>query len=396
MKLIKTILVGLIGLTMMFAQDQGQGNQQPPPEAQAYMQKYQETGDANEAFEAAAAVARANAEQGDDWDEQLFNDCKAEAKGAHDGVMDDTNDPQEAFKAAMQAACVCSGDCPPYNPSVMKSVHKYKKNDWAVDESKEGNEEWMAAYDDYDNWKDWRPRGGDDHDGQGGDHDGQGGDHDNTGGQCRYEGCDFVGSTDDDWRGHCDANPDHCRPQAGDTCGYRNDGGDACGYVFSGDEGEDHHHCDTCGAPMSSGQDMGQHCQENPDHCQGGGPGDGQGGKCGYEGCEFVGNSEEAWREHCEANPEHCANPVADAFFNTYGETQDFEAAFKAGEAVSRAGAQQEDDYDEDEFNKGRDCYFAAMKSYLDNGGDSPEGAMEAMQKAGCDDEGGNQDGNNN
>jgi hypothetical protein len=26
---------------------------------------------------------------------------------------------------------------------------------------------------------------------------------------------------------------------------------------------------------MSSGQDMGQHCQENPDHCQGGGPGGG-------------------------------------------------------------------------------------------------------------------------
>ncbi len=195
MKLIKTILVGLIGLTMMFAQDQGQGNQQPPPEAQAYMQKYQETGDANEAFEAAAAVARANAEQGDDWDEQLFNDCKAEAKSAHDGVMDDVGDPQEAFKAAMQAACVCSGDCPPYNPSVMKSVHKYKKNDWAVDPSKEDNQEWMDAYNDYDNWKDWKPN-----DDQGGDHGDQGGDHDDKGGQCRYEGCDFVGSTDDDWR----------------------------------------------------------------------------------------------------------------------------------------------------------------------------------------------------
>ncbi|HBH11104.1 MAG TPA: hypothetical protein DDX15_06320, partial [Gammaproteobacteria bacterium] len=169
MKLIKTTLVGLIGLTMMFAQDQGQGDQQPPPEAQAYMQKYQETGDANEAFEAAAAVVRANAEQGDDWDEELFNDCKAEAKGAHDGVMDDVGDPQEAFKAAMEAACVCSGDCPPYNPSIMQSVHKYKKNDWAVDESKQDNEEWMAAYDDYDNWKDWRPSGGDDHGDQGGD-----------------------------------------------------------------------------------------------------------------------------------------------------------------------------------------------------------------------------------
>ena len=313
MKLIKTILVGLIGLTMMFAQDQGQGDQQPPPEAQAYMQKFQETGDANEAFEAAAAVARANAEQGDDWDEQLFNDCKAEAKGAHDGVMDDTNDPQEAFKAAMHAACVCSGDCPPYNPSIMKSVHKYKKNDWAVDESKESNEEWMAAYDDYDNWKDWKPRGGDDHGDQGGDHGDQGGDHDDQGGQCGYEGCSFVGNTDDDWRGHCDANPEHCRPQAGDTC-------HECDYVFSGDEGEEHFHCRVCKAGMGSGQDMDQHCQDNPDHCR---P---QAGdtchKCDYvfsgvEGedhhhcnvCDAPMNSPEDMNAHCQDNPDHCGGP---------------------------------------------------------------------------------------
>ena len=302
MKLIKTILVGLIGLTMMFAQTQGQGNQQPPPEAQAYMQKYQETGDANEAFEAAAAVARANAEQGDDWDEQLFNDCKAEAQGAHDGVMDDTNDPQEAIKAALHAACVCSGNCPPYNPSVMKSVHKYKKNDWAVDESKESNEEWMAAYDDYDNWKDWKPSGGDDHGNQGGDHGNQGdqgdhgdqgGDHGDQGGTCDVcghefsgegdhhghcgaEGCDFVGSSDENWRGHCDANPEHCRPKAGDKCNYKHGDEDPCDYTFTGTEGEEHFHCNECGAGMGSGEDMNAHCQDNPDHC--GGPGGGPGG----------------------------------------------------------------------------------------------------------------------
>ena len=289
MKLMKSILVGLIGLTMMFAQNQGQGDQQPPPEAQAYMQKYQETGDADQAFEAAAAVARANAEQGDDWDEQLFNDCKAEAKSAHDGVMDDTNNPQEAFRAAMGAACVCSGNCPPYKPSIMKSVRKYKENDWAVDASKEENQEWMDAYNDYDNWKDWRPPGdeGDE------DHDGDEGDHDDQGGQCRYEGCDFVGSTDDDWRGHCDANPDHCRPQAGDTCGYRHDGGEACDYVFTGDEGEDHHHCDTCGAAMSSGQDMDQHCQDNPEHCR---PRAGDTCECGFT---FAGTDADENHRHC-------------------------------------------------------------------------------------------------
>ena len=292
MKLMKSILVGLIGLTMMFAQNQGQGDQQPPPEAQAYMQKYQETGDADQAFEAAAAVARANAEQGDDWDEQLFNDCKAEAKSAHDGVMDDTNNPQEAFRAAMGAACVCSGNCPPYKPSIMKSVRKYKENDWAVDASKEENQEWMDAYNDYDNWKDWRPPGDDGDEGDYGD-EGDEGDHDDQGGQCRYEGCDFVGSTDDDWRGHCDANPDHCRPQAGDTCGYGHDGGEACDYVFTGDEGEDHHHCDACGAAMSSGQDMDQHCQDNPEHCR---PRAGDTCECGFT---FAGTDADENHRHC-------------------------------------------------------------------------------------------------
>jgi len=121
--------------------------------------------------------------------------------------------------------------------------------------------------------------GGGDHDGQQGQHDGQGGDHDDKGGQCRYEGCDFVGNSDEEWHQHCEANPDHCRPQAGDTCGWGGkDGGDACGYVFTGEPGEDHHHCDSCGAAMSSPQDMDAHCQANPDHCQGGpggGPNDG-------------------------------------------------------------------------------------------------------------------------
>ena len=132
-----------------------------------------------------------------------------------------------------------------------------------------------------------------DHDGDEGDHDGDEGDHDDQGGQCRYEGCDFVGSTDDDWRGHCDANPDHCRPQAGDTCGYGHDGDEACDYVFTGDEGEDHHHCDTCGVAMSSGQDMDQHCQDNPEHCR---PRAGDTCECGFT---FAGTDADENHRHC-------------------------------------------------------------------------------------------------
>ncbi len=222
-------------------------------------------------------------------------------------------------------------------------------------------------------------------------------------GQCGYEGCDFVGNTDDDWRGHCDANPEHCRPkagdtcgyrhdggdacgyvftgnegeehfhcnacgagmgsgqdmdqhcqdnpehcrpQAGDTCGYRHDGGDACGYVFTGDEGEDHHHCDTCGAPMSSGQDMGQHCQENPDHCQGGGPGGPP-----FEAVDADGNgliSRDEARAMFGKDPEGNDNPNFDEEFDeidTNGDGSVDPAEFEAG------NKDDHDDNDDDENN---------------------------------------------
>ena len=78
--------------------------------------------------------------------------------------------------------------------------------------------------------------------------------------------CDAEMNTDEDWRGHCDANPDHCRPQAGDTCGYGHDGDEACDYVFTGDEGEDHHHCDHCGVAVNSGEEMHNHLEaDHPD-----------------------------------------------------------------------------------------------------------------------------------
>jgi len=78
-------------------------------------------------------------------------------------------------------------------------------------------------------------------------------------GHCRV--CDAEMNTDEDLRGHCDANPDHCRPQAGDTCGYGHDGDEACDYVFTGDEGEDHHHCDHCGLAVNSGEEMHNHLE---------------------------------------------------------------------------------------------------------------------------------------
>ena len=64
------------------------------------------------------------------------------------------------------------------------------------------------------------------------------GDHNDRHGHCNV--CDVALEDDQGWNDHCNENPEHCRPQAGDTCGWGGqDGGDACGYVFSGDEGED-------------------------------------------------------------------------------------------------------------------------------------------------------------
>ena len=60
----------------------------------------------------------------------------------------------------------------------------------------------------------------------GGDHDGGGtcdvcgheyGGPDDHHGHCRVCGAEM--NTDDDWRAHCDDNWEHCKPQAGDTCG---------------------------------------------------------------------------------------------------------------------------------------------------------------------------------
>jgi len=114
----------------------------------------------------------------------------------------------------------------------------------------------------------------------GGDHDGGGtcdvcgheyGGPDDHHGHCRVCGAEM--NTDDDWNAHCDENWEHCKPQAGDTCGYVGpNGGDECGYVHTGDPDEDHHHCDTCGMPVNSGDEMGAHCDENPGHCHDDGP----------------------------------------------------------------------------------------------------------------------------
>ncbi|MDP6966914.1 MAG: hypothetical protein QF551_06545 [Candidatus Marinimicrobia bacterium] len=78
-------------------------------------------------------------------------------------------------------------------------------------------------------------------------------------------------NSDAEWDEHCQANPEHCRPQAGDEC-------HECDYVYTGTEGEDHGHCPVCQAEMNSESDWDDHCRNNEGHCPGGGGDGGDGG----------------------------------------------------------------------------------------------------------------------
>ncbi len=190
----------------------GQG---PDPFQQAFMTTMQNGGTPDEAFEAVAAVFHQMEVECDDCEmtEEEFQEGKAEAKAAFDAVLANGGTPEEAFHAAMETGNDGPGTCDVCG-------HEYG--------------------------------GPDDHHGH-----------------CRV--CDAEMNADEDWQSHCDENPDHCKAQAGDVCGFRGwDGqGEECGYVHTGDEGEDHHHCDTCGMPVNSGDEMGAHCDENPGHCGG-------------------------------------------------------------------------------------------------------------------------------
>ena len=172
----------------------GQG---PDPFQQAFMTTMQNGGTPDEAFEAVAAVFHQMAVECDDCEmpEEEFQEGKAEAKAAFDAVLANGGTPEEAFHAAMETS---SNDGPG-----TCDVCGYEYG------------------------------GPDDHHGH-----------------CRECGAEM--NADEDWQAHCEGNPDHCKAQAGDTCGYVGPSGDECGYVHTGDEGEDHHHCDTCGIDRKS------------------------------------------------------------------------------------------------------------------------------------------------
>ena len=279
MKLIKIIMAVVMSFGMMIAQGGNQdgnqdGNQGPPPcdewlnsnmahdmngdgtvdendcpqqgpdpAQQAFMATMQNGGTPQEAFEAAAAVYHQMDVDCDDCEmtEEEFQEGKAEAKAAFDAVLADGGTPQEAFHAAMDAGNE-GGDQGPHTCDVCG--YEYGGPDDHHGHCDNCDFVFTSDNDQHGHCDkcDYTYSGGDDRHGH-----------------CSV--CDAEMNTDEDWRGHCDANPDHCRPQAGDTCGYGHDGDEACDYVFTGDEGEDHHHCDHCGVAVNSGEEMHNHLE---------------------------------------------------------------------------------------------------------------------------------------
>ena len=238
MKLIKIIMAVVMSFGMMVAQPPAQGgnqggNQGPPP--------------CDEWLNSNMAHDR----NGDGTVDE--NDCPQQgpdpAQQAFMATMQNGGTPQEAFEAAAAVYHQMDVDC--------------DDCEMTEEEFQEGKAEAKAAFDAV------LADGGTPQEamhaamdaGNEGDED-----HQEGHGECRV--CGLQMNSDDDWRQHCDENWEHCKPQAGDTCGFAGlDGqGEECGYVHTGDSDEDHHHCDHCGVAVNSGEEMHNHLEaDHPD-----------------------------------------------------------------------------------------------------------------------------------
>jgi hypothetical protein len=238
MRLIKIIMAVVMSFGMMIAQGGNQdgnqdGNQGPPP--------CDEWLNSNMAHDM----------NGDGTVDE--NDCPQQgpdpAQQAFMATMQNGGTPQEAFEAAAAVYHQMDVDC--------------DDCEMTEEEFQEGKAEAKAAFDAV------LADGGTPQEamhaamdaGNEGDED-----HQEGHGECRV--CGLQMNSDDDWRQHCDENWEHCKPQAGDTCGFAGlDGqGEECGYVHTGDSDEDHHHCDHCGVAVNSGEEMHNHLEaDHPD-----------------------------------------------------------------------------------------------------------------------------------
>jgi hypothetical protein len=360
MKLIKLIMVGVVTLTMVFAQNQQQGGQQQGGQQQGGQQTQGEGQDGPPPLP---------------FDQVDVND---------DGVISED-----------EARAV-------YGTNPDGTVNEEFDEGWNDADADSNGEVDQAEYD-------AALQDSDDED------------HQEGHGECRV--CGLQMNSDDDWKQHCDENWEHCKPQAGDVCGFAGpDGqGEQCDYVHTGEEGEDHHHCDHCGIAVNSGEEMHEHMMaEHPDNMedhqgdqdhQGGAPDNHWDGNqdaiCGDMPEYWLDTDHDGvhegpyarWDEDQDGNPVDCYKDgpggpngpggpdgpdpaVAEAFFSTLGSGGSFEDAFDAAANVALEQDQQADDYDEELWNNCKEVGRNAMQAALDSGEEDPENVFGAIAMA--------------
>ena len=454
MKLIKLIMVGVVTLTMVFAQNQQQGGQQQGGQQQGGQQTQGEGQDGPPPLpfdqvdvnddgviseDEARAVYGTNPDGtvNEEFDEG-WNDADADSNGEvdqaeYDAALQDSDDEdhQEGHGECRvcglqmnseddwkqhceenwehckpQAGDVCGFAGPDGQGEQCDYVHTGEEGEdhhhcdhcgLAVNSGDEMHEHLMAEHPD--NMED----------------------HQEGHGECRV--CGLQMNSDDDWRQHCDENWEHCKPQAGDVCGFAGpDGqGEQCDYVHTGEEGEDHHHCDHCGIAVNSGEEMHEHMMaEHPDNMedhqgdqdhQGGAPDNHWDGNqdaiCGDMPEYWLDTDHDGvhegpyarWDEDQDGNPVDCYKDgpggpngpggpdgpdpaVAEAFFSTLGSGGSFEDAFEAAANVALEQDQQADDYDEELWNNCKEVGRNAMQAALDSGEEDPENVFGAIAMA--------------
>ena len=372
MKLTKKMLTGALTLSLVlfnsvFADDHDE--QDMPPGAQEFFQTLQQTqGNFDAAFNAAEAVAKADAEANDpDYDAEEWEKCKNEAFQAMQEAIqysqaDNMEDKaRDVFGATMFAAQLCSGDLPPEEQAFFTAIKSNEDPQSAFDAAAEAAME-VAKQDieeDGGQWDEYAQQEFEQQKAQAqqvftesmqnGMDPGQAfgevmramyGDEGEEGDEGEYhedgqhhQGGPPVG------KNHFDGN---CLALCGGHDRYMVEGSDDEFGVWTQDADGNDVNCD-CDGYKKGDHDGGQH-HEGGDH---------DGGQH-HEGGDHDGMT----------GP---SPAVQEAFFTTYDQTGSFEAAFDAGESVSKEEAQQSGEYDEESWNEcvqvGKDAMMAAVES---------------------------------
>ncbi len=372
------LTLSLVLFNSVFADDHDE--QDMPPGAQEFFQTLQQTqGNFDAAFNAAEAVAKADAEANDpDYDAEEWEKCKNEAFQAMQEAIqysqaDNMEDKaRDVFGATMFAAQLCSGDLPPEEQAFFTAIKSNEDPQSAFDAAaeaamevaKQDIEEDGGQWDEYaqqefaqqkaqaqqvftesmQNGMDpgqafgevMRAMYGDEGD------EGDKGEYHEDG--QHHQGGPPVG------KNHFDGN---CLALCGGHDRYMVEGSDDEFGVWTQDADGNDVNCD-CDGYKKGDHDGGQH-HEGGDH---------DGGQH-HEGGDHDGGQHHEGGDHDGMTGPSPA--VQEAFFSTYDQTGSFEAAFDAGESVSKEEAQQSGEYDEESWNEcvqvGKDAMMAAVES---------------------------------